>query len=80
MPPQLAATTGPSLYNLLNGDTWGDFAIIVRLEIHFNRRLWGNEHRKKPCTARRVPEPQPPCIASIECSRMGHNVCGMTDL
>ena len=36
-----------TLYNLLDGETWGGFVTIARLEIFFDRRLWGNEHRKR---------------------------------
>ena len=36
-----------TLYNLLKGETWGDFATIARLEMHFKRRLWGSEHWRR---------------------------------
>ena len=47
---QIAVET---LHDLINDHTWPDFATVARLEIHFNRRLWGHEHkprRRKPPT------------------------------
>ena len=40
-----------TLYKVLDGTNWPNFVTVARLEIHFNRRLWGNEHkprRRKP--------------------------------
>lgn len=33
-----------TLYKLLRGETYPNLVTIARLEKHFNRRLWGNEH------------------------------------
>ena len=35
-----------TIYNIREGKTWPDFTTIARLEIYFDCRLWGNEHRK----------------------------------
>ena len=34
-----------TLQGLLDGSRWPDFFTVARLEIHFNRRLWGHEHK-----------------------------------
>ena len=43
-----------TLHDLINGHSWPDFFTVARLEIHFERRLWGHEHkprrRKFPAT------------------------------
>ena len=36
-----------TLYNFLNGDTWPDIVTIARLEMLFDQRLFGNEHRPR---------------------------------
>ena len=36
-----------TLYNVLDGKSWPNFITVARLEIHFNRRLWGAEHKPK---------------------------------
>lgn len=41
---QIAVET---LHDLINGHTWPDFITVARLEIHFNRRLWGHEHKPR---------------------------------
>ena len=38
--------TRETIYNIRDGETWPDFTTVVRLEIYFDIRLWGNEHRK----------------------------------
>lgn len=50
-PKQIAEHVGVSfqtIYNLIEGKTWGSLTAIARLEHYLNRRLWGNEHRKRP--------------------------------
>ena len=37
-----------TIYSVRDGETWPDFFTIARLEIYFNCRLWGYEHRKPP--------------------------------
>ena len=39
--------TRETIYNIRDGETWLDFITIARLEIYFNIRLWGNDHRLK---------------------------------
>ena len=36
-----------TLYNFLNGDTWPDIVTIARLEMLFDQRLFGIEHRPR---------------------------------
>ena len=36
-----------TVYNLRDGKSWPNLITIARLEIHFNRRLWGNEHKPR---------------------------------
>lgn len=36
-----------TLYNIRDGETWPNLITVARLEIHFNRRLWGNEHKPR---------------------------------
>ena len=36
-----------SLHDLINGKRWPDFSTIVRLEVHFDRRLWGHAHKRR---------------------------------
>ena len=36
-----------TLYNFLDGKTWPNIVTIARLEMFFNRRLFGNEHRPR---------------------------------
>ena len=45
-----------TLYNVLDGKNWPNFVTVARLEIHFNRRLWGNEHRPRRATPAAEPE------------------------
>ena len=51
-PPQkIAPDVGVSfqtLYNLIEGKTWGSLIAIARLEHYLNRRLWVGDHRKRP--------------------------------
>ena len=37
--------TGETIYSICDGRIWPDFTSIARLEIYFDCRLWGNEHR-----------------------------------
>ena len=37
-----------TIYNIRDGLTWPDFLTIARLEIYFNHRLWGYQHRRPP--------------------------------
>ncbi|MDE0132304.1 MAG: helix-turn-helix transcriptional regulator [bacterium] len=37
-----------TLVNILRGETWPDLLTIARLEHALERKLWGNEHRKRP--------------------------------
>ena len=37
-----------TIYSVRDGKTWPDFFTIARLEIYFNCRLWGYEHRRPP--------------------------------
>ena len=44
----VARSTGigsQTVYNLRDGKSWPNLITIARLEIHFDRRLWGNEHK-----------------------------------
>ena len=36
-----------TLQDLIDGKAWPDFVTVARLEIHFDRRLWGHEHKPK---------------------------------
>ena len=45
-----------TLYNVLDGKNWPNFVTVARLEIHFNRRLWGNEHRPRRASPAAEPE------------------------
>ncbi len=36
-----------TLHDLINGKSWPDFFTVARLEIHFRRRLWGYEHKRR---------------------------------
>lgn len=42
-----------TLQDLIDGKTWPDLVTVARLEIHFDRRLWGHEH--KPSHRKRRP-------------------------
>ncbi len=46
-----------TLYKLLRGETYPNLVTIARLEKHFNRRLWGNEHLPR---GKNTPPPTPP--------------------
>ena len=52
---KLRGIDAQTLYNVLDGKSWPNFVTVARLEIHFNRRLWGNEH--KPRRASPATEP-----------------------
>ena len=46
----VARSTGigsQTVYNLRDGKSWPNLITIARLEIHFDRRLWGNEHKPR---------------------------------
>ena len=47
---EIARSTGlghQTLYNLRDGESWPNLITIARLEIFFQRRLWGNEHKPR---------------------------------
>lgn len=35
-----------TIRNIIQGRTWPDLSTIARLERYFNRKLWGNAHKK----------------------------------
>ena len=47
-----------TLYKILRGESYPSLVTIARLEKHFGRRLWGNEHLPR---GRKTPPKAPPC-------------------
>ena len=45
---KMADLSPQTILNILNGKSWPDLRTIARLEIVFDYRLWGYEHRRHP--------------------------------
>ena len=36
-----------AVFDLLKGNTWGTLPIIARIEMRFDTRIWGGEHKER---------------------------------